>query len=65
MSVRHLTSLPKAQIFTRQCRDAYLEVIRAYGPDVFDVVPDRFNLRELVKRETELDDEMKDHLKNI
>ena len=63
--VRHVALLPKAQIFTYKRRDAYLELIRAYGPDMFDVVPDRFGLRELVKRESELEDEMRDHLNDI
>jgi len=42
-----------------------MEVVRAYGPDVFDEVPDRFNLRELVQKEYEVGEEIKERLNNI
>ena len=41
-----------------QRRAAYLELVRAVGPKVFDDVPDRFNIRALIAQEQEISDQL-------
>ena len=45
--------------------DAYLEVIRASGPDIFDTVTDHYDIRALVAREQEIQEEIKEKLKKV
>lgn len=42
-------------------RAAYLEVVRAIGPDIFDDVPDRFKIRGLIAQEQQI----REKLENI
>jgi hypothetical protein len=35
-------------------RTGYLEVVRSVGPDIFDDVPDRFNIRGLIAQEQQI-----------
>ena len=35
-----------------------MELVRAVGPDVFDDVPDRFNIRGLIAQEQEINKQL-------
>lgn len=51
------TTTQSSNAFLRQ-RAAYLELVRAVGPEVFDDVPDRFNIRVLIAQEQEISDQL-------
>ena len=39
-------------------RAAYVELVRAIGPDVFDDVPDRFNIKGLIAQAQQIDEQL-------
>ena len=49
-----LPCLTTARLMSITSRMGYLEIVRALGPDIFDDVPDRFNIRELIAQEREV-----------
>lgn len=51
------TTTQSSNAFLRR-RAAYLELVRAVGPEVFDDVPDRFNIRALIAQEQEISDQL-------
>ena len=46
-------------------RAAYLELLQAVGPDVFDRVPDRFFIRELIAKECEIREQIQEQIQEM
>ena len=46
-------------------RAAYLELLQAVGPNVFDRVPDRFFIRELIAKECEIQEQIREQIREV
>jgi len=58
--VNQLSSLKRLSVCLmpfRQ-RSAYVELVRAIGPDVFDDVPDRFNIKGLIAQAQQIEEQL-------
>ena len=60
----HSSSVSIAHVCMSYCdltvpqRAAYLELVRMIGPDIFDDVPDRFNIRALIAQEQHIQEQL-------